>query len=75
MEVIVPSKIEKQILFLSPCFPTRKLPLMIRRLAILGVTVFDIQKIDFSTLHYMAGKIDRMKWEAITCVRGRTYKS
>ena len=41
----------------------------------MGVTVFEVQKLNFASFQYMAGDIDKLRREAFTTVRGRIYKS
>ena len=41
MYLVVPPKIEKQFLFLSPLVTTRELPMIIKTLSEFGVTVLD----------------------------------
>jgi hypothetical protein len=45
--LIVPPKIEKHLLLISPCVPTGKLPIILQRLTTLGATILDVQKLDF----------------------------
>jgi hypothetical protein len=40
----------------------------------MGVTVLDIQKIDFSLFQYMAGGIEQFNRENLAQIRGSTYK-
>ena len=70
---MAPSAIEKQFLFLSPYITTSKLPAILLRLTLLGVTVLDIQKLEFSRLQYYAGNIDRLKREAVFQLRGKSF--
>jgi hypothetical protein len=50
--MIVPPKIEKHLLLISPCLPTSKLPKIIQRLTLMGATILDIQKLDYNNLSY-----------------------
>jgi|TARA_B110001450_G_C17561281_1_gene456845 hypothetical protein len=45
--LIVPPKVEKHLLMISPSVPTSKLPKILQRLNTLGATVLDVQKLDF----------------------------
>ena len=47
-QLVVPSILEKQLLLVSPCVPTYKLPSILQRLTSMGVVVREVQKIDFS---------------------------
>lgn len=73
VQLVAPSAIEKQFLFLSPYITTSKLPAILLRLSLLGVTVLDIQKLEFSKLQYNAGNIDRLKREAVFQLRGKSF--
>ena len=66
---------EKQLLFLSPCVPTAKLPQLLQRLTTMGVTVLDVQKLAFGQFHYMAGKVGALKREASFTKRGENCSS
>lgn len=74
-QLVAPSPIEKQFLFLSPHVASGKLPAIVLRLAALGVTVLDIQKLEFSRLQYESGNIHKLKREAIVDRRGRSIAS
>lgn len=75
LQVIVPNRIEKHLLMLSPYLPASKLPLILQRLATLGITVLDIQKLDYSQFQYLNGGIEDLKRESFITLRGRTFKS
>jgi len=60
---------------LSPYLPASKLPLILQRLATLGITVLDIQKLDYSQFQYLNGGIEDLKRESFITLRGRTFKS
>ena len=75
LQMIVPSRIEKHLLMLSPCLPSSRLPVILQRLAVLGVSLLDIQKLDFSKLQYMSGNIENLNREAFVTLRGRTFKT
>ena len=75
LQMIVPNRIEKHLLMLSPYLPTSKLPLILQRLATLGITVLDIQKLDYSQFHYLNGGFENLKRESFITSRGRTLKS
>lgn len=40
--MVVPSLIEKHLLFVSPFIPTAKLTIILNRLALMGATVLDV---------------------------------
>jgi len=48
---------------------------ILQRLAMLGVTLLDIQKLDFSKLQYMSGNIGNLNREAFVPLRGRQFKT
>lgn len=75
LQMIVPCRIEKHLLMLSPCLPSSRLPVILQRLAVLGVSLLDIQKLDFSKLQYMSGNIGALNREAFVTLRGRTFKT
>ena len=75
LQMIVPNRIEKHLLMLSPYLPASKLPLILQRLATLGITVLDIQKLDYSQFQYLNGGIEDLKRESFITSRGRTFKS
>ena len=65
---------EKQILLVSPCVPTSRLPAILQRLTTMGVVVLEVQKIDFSQFQYMAGSIESFNRECLPDIRGSQYK-
>lgn len=60
---------------MSPHISSGKLPAILLRLAALGITVLDIQKLEFSRLQYESGNIYKLKREAIFERRGRSIVS
>jgi hypothetical protein len=52
MYMVVPPKTEKQLLFLSPLVTARELPGVLQTLADYGVTVLDLQKINYDRFNY-----------------------
>lgn len=50
MYLVVPPKIEKQFLFLSPMITSRELPRVLHVLTEFGVSILDIQRINFEKL-------------------------
>lgn len=73
--LITPTKVEKHLLFLSPSVPCERLPAILQLLTTLGITVLDIQKIDFSQFQYMAGNIEKLKKDNCSSIRGKSFKS
>ena len=64
--MIVPPKVEKHLLLISPSVPTNKLPKILQRLNTLGATVLDVQKLDFQNLNYQGENIEKLNQEART---------
>jgi hypothetical protein len=52
MYLVVPPKIEKHFLFLSPYVTARDLPKLLHLLTEFGISVLDIQKINYEKLQY-----------------------
>lgn len=75
VQLVAPGAVEEQFLFLSPYITSGTLPAILLRLAALGVTVLDIQKLEFSKLQYEGGNIGKLKREAVFELRGRTIVS
>ena len=75
VQLVAPCPIEKHLLFLSPAVPSFKLPNILQRLTTMGVTLLDIQKIDYTRFQYCNGNIEKLAREAFWSVRGKTYKS
>ena len=48
---------------------------MLQRLATLGITILDIQKLELSKFQYMNNSIEKLKREAFITSRGRTFKT
>jgi hypothetical protein len=74
MYVVTPPAIEKQYLFLSPLITTRELPEILNKITENGITILDIQKIDYSKFEYDSG--DFSKFNKDMCLfklRGTTY--
>jgi hypothetical protein len=55
MYVVVPPRIEKQYLFLSPLITQADLNQVLQILSENGTTILDIQKIDYNKLQYDSG--------------------
>ena len=55
MYIVAPPKLEKQYLFLSPLLTMKEVPDIIQKLSENGISVLDIQKIDFQKLEYDSG--------------------
>ena len=52
MYLVVPPRIEKQFLFLSPLVTTRELPCILQTLSEYGVTILELQKINYERFQY-----------------------
>lgn len=63
MYLVVPPKIEKQFLFLSPMITAKELPKLLSILTEFGVSLLDIQKINYEKLQYegevMSSRLNR----------------
>ena len=62
-------------MFLSPSVPSERLPAILQMFTSMGITVLDIQKIDFSQFQYMAGQIEQLQRDTCSFVRGKSFKS
>ena len=76
MYMVVPPKTEKHILFLSPVVTTRELPLILQTLCNFGVTVIDIQRINFDRLQYEGDQMSQHfnRNFGLFRIRGSTYQ-
>lgn len=52
MYLVIPPRLEKQFLFLSPLVTTRDLPSLIQILTDSGLSILDIQKVNYEKLAY-----------------------
>ena len=52
MYIVVPARVEKQYMFISPLITTKQLPSVLQVLTDFGVTVLDIQKINYEKFLY-----------------------
>ena len=74
LQLIVPPKVESQFLFVSPCVPDKKIPFLFARLSSLGVSILDVQKIQFSDFDvYQKEALRGLKVEHFRTLRGRTF--
>jgi hypothetical protein len=74
LPLIAPNKVEKHLLFLSPVVPSERLPAILQLFSTMGITVLDVQKIDFSQFQYMAGSIETLKKDNCSFIRGKSFK-
>ena len=76
MYLVVPPRIEKHVLFLSPALTTRDLPVVIQTLTENGVSIMDIQRIDFDRLQYEGDQMSRTfnRLYGLFRIRGSTYQ-
>ena len=74
MYLVVPPRLEKQFLFLSPLVSALELPTVLSLLADLGITVLDLQKINYEKFLYESESIQQLnKNLALFKVRGTTF--
>lgn len=75
MYLVVPPRIEKQFLFLSPLITARELPAVIEVLANeFSISILDIQKINYQKLQYESNAISKLnKNFSFFKLRGNTY--
>ena len=74
IQLIAPTNVAKHLMFLSPNLPAHKIPVVLQRLSNMGVSVLDLQMIDFSKLQYHAQTISQFSREGFNNIRGRTFK-
>ena len=76
MYLVVPPKTEKQVLFLSPLVTARELPGVLQTLVDYGVTVLDLQKINYDRFSYegegLSAHLNRHF--GLVRLRGTTYQ-
>jgi len=76
MYLVVPPKIEKQSLFLSPLVTTRELPNVLQILVDYGVTILELQKINYERFNYEGEGISTQlnRHFGLFRIRGTTYQ-
>ena len=76
MYLVVPPKTEKQIMFLSPLVTTRELPGILQTLVDYGVTILDLQKINYDRFNYEGEGLSTQlnRHFGLFKLRGTTYQ-